>query len=190
MIFGLTVALGSVALGALLVLVGTRSRAALPPIRTFALVAAVVVVLAQLLPAALSEVGLWALGVFIIALVMPAGFERLIKFSQRRKADPSHHDASWVAVEFGYFGLLVHRLGDGIALGIFSGTGASTEANVGALLAVVAHTVPVTAVLVLAYTERYGVRHALLRALGMGAASVLGVLLVDLAPAALVLARG
>jgi len=188
MIFGLTVALGSVALGALLVLVGTRSRAALPPIRTFALVAAVVVVLAQLLPAALSEVGLWALGVFIIALVMPAGFERLIKFSQRRKADPSHHDASWVAVEFGYFGLLVHRLGDGIALGIFSGTGASTEANVGALLAVVAHTVPVTAVLVLAYTERYGVRHALLRALGMGAASVLGVLLVDLAPAALILA--
>ena len=187
MVFGLTVAIGSVALGAALVLFGTRSRAALPPIRTFALVAAVAVVLAQLLPAALGEVGLWALGVFIVALVLPAGFERLIKFSQQRTGSGSDQDASWVAVEFGYFGLLVHRLGDGIALGLFTGTGESTEANMGALLAVVAHTVPVTAVLVLAYTERYGIRHALMRALGMAAASVVGVLFVDLAPAALIM---
>lgn len=185
---GLTVAIASVALGAALVLFGTRSRAALSPIRTFALVAAVGVVLFQLLPAALGEVGLWALGVFIIALVLPAGFERLITLSQRKSGDSSHHDASWIAVEFGYFGLLVHRLGDGIALGLFTGTDGSSGINIGALIAVVAHTVPVTAVLVLAYTERYGLRHALLRALGMAAASVLGVLLVDLAPATLILA--
>ena len=137
-------------------------------------VAAVAVVLAHLLPAALGEVGLWALGVFIVALVLPAGFERLIKFSERRTATLAKQDASWVAVEFGYFGLLVHRLGDGIALGLFTGTGASMEANMGALVAVVAHTVPVTAVLVLAYTERYGARHALMRAMGMAAAAVVG----------------
>ncbi|MEE3326156.1 MAG: permease [Myxococcota bacterium] len=184
---GLAVAMGSVALGALIVLLGSRSQAALPPIRTFALVAAVVVVLAQLLPAALGEVGLWALAVFLLALVLPAGFERLARLSRRQRAGSEQADASWVAVEFGYFGLLVHRLGDGIALGLFAGTSQAEVFHPGALLALAAHTVPVTAVLVLAYAQRYGTTHAILRALGMALASAVGVLLVDAAPAALLL---
>lgn len=183
--FGLAVAIGSVLLGALLVLVGTRNRAVLPPIRTFALVASVVVVLAQLLPTALEEVGLWALAVFLLALVLPAGFERLLRFSRRRITGAESADASWIAVELGYFGLLIHRLGDGIALGLFSGTAEPAELNPGALLALAAHVVPVTAVMVLAYAERYGAIHAILRAMGMALASILGVLVVDAAPAAL-----
>ena len=185
---GLCIAIGSVALGSALVLFGTRSQKMLAPIRTFALVAAVAVVLAQLLPTALSEVGLWALGVFLIALVLPAGFERAVEASRKRRSQRGSGDVSWVAVEFGYFGLLIHRLGDGIALGLFSGPTDEAIPSLGALFAVAAHGVPVTAVLVLAYAERYGLRHALLRALGLALASVLGVILVDVASTDLLLA--
>ena len=58
------------------------------PVRTFALVAAGGVVLAQLLPVAMADVGLWALGVFAIALVAPAGFERLVGIWADRAASP------------------------------------------------------------------------------------------------------
>lgn len=178
----LGMATGSVALGAALVLFGTRNRTILAPVRTFALVAAVVVVLARLLPSALAEVGLWALAVFAVALVLPAGFERWIDASRRKRAAKGGRDPSWVAVEFGFIGILVHRLGDGMALGLFAGDADGLTPNVGALLALAAHGIPVTAVLVLAYVERYGVRHAVFRALGVAVASVLGVVLIDAAP--------
>ena len=184
---GLAVAMGSVAIGALIVLVGTRSREALPAIRTFALVAAAVVVLAQLLPDALAEVGLWALGVFLFALVLPAVFERIAGLLGQLRNSSKERDASWLAVEFGYFGLLIHRMADGFALGLFSGTTELEEFNPGGLLALAAHTIPVTAVIVLAYTERYGVIHAILRALGMALASALGVFLVGAAPVSLLI---
>jgi len=169
------VALASVGMGALLALAGARRDALLSTVRTFALVASVVVVLAHLLPDALAELGMPALGVFALALLAPALFERL--------AHESNHDAdpSWVAVELGYVGLLVHKLGDGVALGLYGGA-ADDAPGLDVLVAVGVHTVPVTAVMTLAFAERYGLRQAALRAVGLGAAAVAGIVLVGSLP--------
>ena len=181
----LAVSVGSVAAGAAVVLLGTRSRRWLEPVRPFALVAAGVVVLTQLLPAAMSQVGLWALLVFGIGLVAPAGVESLVRNrAQRAGQGPgAGGDASWVAVELGYIGLLAHKLADGMALGLFGGLGPSGGVEIGGLVAIAAHTVPITGVLVLAYADRYSVRQAILRAAGVATATVLGVLVVGATPA-------
>ncbi len=181
----LSVSVGSVAAGTAVVLLGSRSHRALEPVRTFALVAAGVVVLTQLLPAAMADVGLWALGVFGIALVAPAGFERVARGrSARREGEaPARLDSSWIAVELGYVGLLSHKLADGMALGLFGGLGPNGGIDVGVLVAIVAHTVPITGVLVLAYADRYGNRHAMGRAAGVAMATCAGVFIVGATPA-------
>ena len=178
----LFVSVGSVAAGTAVVLLGSRSHRALEPVRTFALVAAVVVVLTQLLPAAMADIGLWALGVFGIALVAPAGFERVVRFRSGRGSGP-RRDPSWIAVELGYIGLLWHRLADGMALGLFGGLGPAAGVDIGVLVAIAAHTVPITGVLVLAYADRYGTRHAVARSVGVAAATCLGVFIVGATPA-------
>lgn len=172
------VALASVATGALLAFAGARRGTLLSTIRTFALVASVVVVLAHLLPDALAELGMPALGVFALALFAPALFERV--------AHQTNHDAdpSWVAVELGYLGLIVHKLGDGVALGLYGGAGGEAAPGLDVLLAVGAHTVPVTAVMTLAFAERYGLRQAGLRAVGLAVAAVVGIVLVEALPTA------
>ncbi len=174
------VALASVAVGALLAFAGARRSGLLSTIRTFALVASVVVVLAHLLPDALAELGISALGVFAVALLVPALLERLFA---RAKADV---DSSKVAVELGYAGLVVHKIGDGVALGLFGGAaGTAVDSSGLDIVAVVgAHTVPVTAVMTLAFAERYGLRHAMLRAAGLAAATVAGIGIVDAIPSA------
>ncbi len=181
----LAVSIGSVAAGAAVVLLGSRSSRLLEPVRTFALVAAGVVVLTQLLPAALGEVGLWALLVFAIALVAPAGFERIVRARTRTggTGGSQRADSSWIAVELGYIGLLWHKLADGMALGLFGGLGRDGAFDIGVLVAIAAHTVPITGVLVLAYADRYGVRQAIVRAAGLAAATCIGVLVVGATPA-------
>lgn len=181
------VAVGSVVAGTVVVLLGSRSARSLEPVRSFALVAAGVVVLAQLLPAAMEDIGLWALAVFGVALVAPAGFERIV--GRRSVSGPGapgmRRDPSWIAVELGYVGLLWHKLADGMTLGLFGGLGGNAEVEVGVLVAIAAHTVPITGVLVLAYADRYSTRHAIGRAAGMAAITCLGVLIVGATPARL-----
>jgi uncharacterized protein len=181
----LWVSIGSVAGGAALVLAGSRSQRFLEPVRTFALVAAGVVVLTQLLPAAMAEIGFWALGVFAVALVAPAGFERIVRHRAERGGSVASggRDPSWIAVELGYIGLLWHKLADGMALGLFGGLGTAGDVDLGVLVAIAAHTVPITGVLVLAYADRYGVGHAVARALGLAAAACVGVFIVGATPA-------
>jgi len=181
----LSVSVGSVAAGTAVVLLGARSHRALEPVRTFALVAAGVVVLTQLLPAAMAQVGLWALGVFGVALVAPAGFERVARWRTARRGPTAQPalDPSWIAVELGFVGLLCHKLADGMALGLFGGLGPNGGIDVGVLVAIVAHTVPITGVLVLAYADRYGSRHAVARAAGLAIATCIGVLIVGATPA-------
>jgi uncharacterized membrane protein YraQ (UPF0718 family) len=180
----LLVSVASVAAGAAVVLLGSRRQGFLEPVRTFALVAAGGVVLAQLLPVAMADVGLWALGVFAIALVAPAGFERIVRFWADRSVSPgiSGRDPSWIAVELGYVGFLWHKLADGMALGLFGGLGPGGGVDLGVLGAIAAHTVPITGVLVLAYAQRYGTRHAVARAVGVALATCVGVFVVGATP--------
>ena len=177
MTLAIGVAVGSVAAGALLAFAGTRAHGWLGVVRTFALVASVVVVLAHLLPDALAEVGMPALGVFAVALFFPAIFERIAHEAYQDR------DASWIAVEIGYAGLLVHTLGDGVALGLYGGAAGSTVVEgPDVLLAIGAHTIPVTAVMTLAFAERYGLRQAAIRAAGIAAMTIVGIALVGAMP--------
>ncbi len=185
MFLALAVAVGSVLGGAALVLLGVRNLRAIQPVRTFALVAAVIVVLGQLLPAAMADLGLWALLVFGITLVLPAGFEWIGRISLARRSsggESEQRDSSWIAVELGYIGLLWHKLADGMALGLFGGSGPTGVVDVGILAAIAAHTIPITAVLVLAYADRYSTTHALFRAGGVALATCLGVVIAGTAP--------
>ena len=180
----LLVSVASVAAGAAMVLLGSRRQGFMEPVRTFALVAAGGVVLAQLLPVAMADVGLWALGVFAIALVAPAGFERLVGAWASRSTSPgiSGRDPSWIAVELGYLGFLWHKLADGMALGLFGGLGPDGAIDPGVLGAIAAHTVPITGVLGLAYAQRYGPGHAVARAVGVAFATCAGVFVVEATP--------
>ncbi|NRA36059.1 MAG: permease [Polyangiaceae bacterium] len=86
-----------------------------------------------------------------------------------------------MALELGFVGLMVHRAADGVALAAYSGDhGHSSDIDV--VLAIAAHSVPVVAVVVLAFSAALGKRSALLRAVALAAASVAGIALTGLVP--------
>lgn len=164
------VALSSVALGVVLA-VRRGSGESLGLVRTFALTASGGLLLLHLLPDALQAIGLWAPVLFLVGAVVP----RLLD----RHGDPHAPDAAehggHLGLELSYLGLLVHSAGDGAALGSYSGAAHRGHVHLDVLAAIAAHTVPVVAVLTLAYEARRGRRAALLRALGVALATVAGI---------------
>jgi hypothetical protein len=135
------------------------------PIRTFAIVAATLVVSLSLLPHALACEGMAGLAGAGLGYVAIPALERL-GTALFRRADP---DA--VRLELGYSGLLLHRFGDGVAMSV-DGHG------YGVLWALGAHEVPIVALVTLAFARR-GWRVALWRAAALGASSSLGYWLVS-----------
>lgn len=178
----LAAAIFSVALGAVVALVG-RGRA-VGPIHGFALVAAVVVVLAQLLPESLGQIGVWALVVFGVAFAVPIVLERLAgRFVKAARAERTMDN---LGLEIGYLGLMLHKVGDGLGLGTYTSELHAGHAHFDVVGAIAVHTVPVTALVVLAYARRFDKRVALIRAAGLALATVVGVLLTHSVPLALV----
>ena len=177
MLTAIVIAVLSVAAGTLLAF--SRRAMALAAVQTFAVVAALGVVLVHLLPEALAGGGLATLAVFAVSWAVAHGLDRL---SHGADADC----VRW-GLELGFAGLCLHKIGDGIALAHFAraphwpGSGPS-EPSFDVLFAIAAHSVPVAAMLVIAYLPR-GVRPALLRAAVLAFAAVLGVLLFELFPA-------
>ncbi|HJL19992.1 MAG TPA: permease [Sandaracinaceae bacterium LLY-WYZ-13_1] len=176
MLLPLTIAAGSVVAGALLGLGGQRRS--ISALATFALVSALVVVLAQLLPDALAALGLIALAVFAAGAVVPTLLEKL---AARRGA--AHADR-W-GLELGYGALLVHKLADGVGLGTYGGEHHAGHGHFDVLFAIAAHTVPMVALVTIAFARAVGTRSAVRRAAGLAAATVLGVLVPNLVPTAL-----
>jgi hypothetical protein len=176
MTLAIGVALGSIALGAGLGLWPGQADRAASPFRTFAVVTAVAVVLGQLLPESLGAVGLPALLVFGLGFALPRLMERAA-FAITRKPNCEHHDAMCtdLGLEVGYVGLLMHRIGDGIGLGLYGGPAHAGHGHYDVLLAIAGHTVPVTALVVLAFRTHRGAGSAALRALGVAGATLLGV---------------
>lgn len=165
------VAVAAVALGLLLGLVPPGKAGIVGPLRTFALAAALTVVLTHLLPEALEELGASAVLLVAAAAALPAWWRMLTGLGTHSHA-PGH--AGLIA---GYLGLLVHHVGDGVGLGAYSQLPGGALAHVDVLLALAVHTVPLVAVVTFAFRAVSGLRSAVLRAGGLALASVSGVVL-------------
>lgn len=170
MALAVVVAIAATALGALLGLqknVASRAGA----VQTFAVVASIVVVLGELLPESLSEIGLWALLAFGLGIAVPSIVDRVAHARARGGSKLGHA----FGLEVGYLGLLVHKVGDGIGLGLFAGPMHDGHDHANVLLAIGVHSVPMTALVVLVFRSRKGVAMALVRAAGIAAAMLLGI---------------
>jgi uncharacterized membrane protein YraQ (UPF0718 family) len=178
----LAVAALAVALGALLALVPATSARVIGPIKSFALTASLAVVLTHLVPEGFAGLGAVALVVFVVGALLPIGLESATRALWRRRTG----GPTLLALEAGYAGLLVHKLGDGIGLAAYAGPVAGGRAQLDVMVALAAHTVPVVAVVQLAFGSERGRGAGLLRSLGIGAAIALGVVAGGVVPAELV----
>ncbi len=160
-------------LGAALSFVPSTSRGLLGYMRTFATLAAVAVVIAHLLPEALRELGPLSILLFLAGWFTPA----LAHFiGQRSTSGRAKH----AVLEAGYWGLVVHHVADGIGLGTYTRLPTAQGSHLDVIVALAAHTVPLIAVVSLAYRTTFGARSAVLRSLGLAGASVLGIALSSL----------
>jgi hypothetical protein len=159
----------SVALGAALGVGQRFAPSAADPIRTFAVVAAALVVVLSLLPDAL---GSEALGGVLAVLI---GYAAIPVLERLGLALARGADSRAVRLELGYLGLLLHRFGDGVAMSV-DGHGH------GLLWALGAHEIPIVALVTLAFARR-GWHVALARAGALGLSSSLGLWLVHATPA-------
>jgi len=172
-LFVLLVAISSVLLGAALSFVPTGSRGTLGYLRTFATLAAVAVVLTHLLPEALHGLGLWSILLFLLGWFAP-----VVAHWAGRRTTSGH--ASQAVLEAGYWGLVVHHVADGIGLGAYARLPSTDGSHLDVVVALAAHTVPLIAVVSLAYRSAFGARSAILRSLGLALASVFGIGLSNL----------
>src|SRR3982751_1260427 len=138
MILAVLIAMGSIAAGIALGLGGRRG--ALAPLTTFAVVAALTVVLIQLLPDAIGGLGWVAIAIFIAALVAP----RVIEAGVARVASRAR---SAVGLELSFAALMIHQVGDGLGLGTYGGGAHEHHHHGDVLLAIGAHTVPTVALI-------------------------------------------
>lgn len=162
MLFALAVILGTISLGTGLAFLPGLGPRALGVVRAFALGAAVAVVLLHLLPDALAVVGPRAFLALLIGVLLPLGIERVVdRRSTARTVE--------LAFEVGFVGLLAHSFADGLALWAVAG-------NTAAIMALGAHIVPVTTVVVLREVEHRGWGRALARAAALAVATLAGLL--------------
>jgi hypothetical protein len=179
-LLALVVAVLAVALGAALTAVSGTRPTVLGLLRTFAATAAAVVVLTHLLPDALMGAGLWGALAFLIGLLAPLGLHPLTERLASRKLGLT---GARLALEAGFIGLLVHHVGDGLGIGAYAALPGGVLEHLDVIVALVAHTVPLVAVVTLAYRGEYGLGIALKRAAALALASVVGVLVSFAVPA-------
>lgn len=180
MLLALVVAVLAVALGAALTAASGTRPSVIGLLRTFAATAAAAVVFTHLLPDALSGAGLWGALAFLAGLLTPQILHPLTERLASRRTELSE---ARVALEAGFIGLVVHHVGDGLGIGAYAALPGGVLGNLDVVLALIAHTVPLVAVVTLAYRSEYGLRAALVRAAALALASVVGVLASFAVPA-------
>ena len=82
-----------------------------------------------------------------------------------------------MGLELSYWGLAIHKIGDGLALGAFTAGADAVHHHGDVLTAVAGHSVPVTALMTLAFASSHGTKSAVRRAMGLAMFGILGVLL-------------
>lgn len=157
----LVVAIGSVAIGGALVFL-PHARRVIFVVQLLAVAAAVGVVLLHLLPHAIEGAGWIVLLAVAVGFGVPTAIERAGRAQSGR--------AALVADEIAYAGLIVHSVGDGVALG-----GYGDDAWV--MLALASHTVPIAALVALRFEALRSRWAGAGRAAGLALATVAGVLL-------------
>jgi uncharacterized membrane protein YraQ (UPF0718 family) len=183
-VLAVAIALSSIALGAVLGLLPGSSARAASPFRTFAMVTSVAVVLGQLLPEALGAVGVSALLAFAAGFATPRIAERLATAFSQPACSHDNAMCTDLGLELGYVGLVLHHVGDGVGLGLYTGPMHAGHDHYDVLAALAGHTVPLAALMVLAFKTHRGAVSAAFRALGIGASVMLGVALADMLPPA------
>jgi len=158
----------SVGVGVVLGLWQRVAKRTTGPVRTFAVVAAGLVVAFSLLPHAIASEGLLGLCVALGSVALVPALERLVRVPFRNV------NAEGLRLELGFAGLLVHRFGDGVVMAV-EGHGHELSWAVGA------HEIPIVALVTLAYARR-GLWPALARALLLGLASSVGLWVVRAMP--------
>lgn len=161
MLLGLVGALLPVLLGVGVALLPRVGAGVVGPTRTFALAAALVVVLLEMLPAAASELGPLALVAFVASVLAPG----LLEFGVSRISKLS---PGILTLELGYLGLLLHQAVDGFGIGVAGQQAAVT-------LSIAAHSAPLVAASTLGYSARLGPRAALWRGVGLLLLTAVGV---------------
>lgn len=182
MVWPFLILLASVAAGILLALVPRQKESWVGAVRTFALTAALSVVLVHLFPEAYEGMGAWAFVALAVGFVTPELVGRAGALLWRAQADAQKKKKE-IALEASYFGLLVHHVGDGLGLGAFTGELAASEGSSSVVTALAAHVVPVVAIVVLTFDAIRGRQHALVRAGGLALASFVGVIIAQTVPA-------
>jgi hypothetical protein len=167
------IVVGSVAVGAALGLAAPGRGRFLDAIRTFAVVSSVAVVVGRLIPEALSAAGPQVLIAVAAAFLAPWIIERAAH------EDPEHDHSSTMGLELSYWGLMLHQVGDGVALGVFTGDPHGGHHHGDVLTAIGVHSVPVTALMTLAFTSAHGRGSGIRRAIGLAVAASIGVVLAQ-----------
>jgi len=178
----IAVVVTSIALGAALAVAPVRGSRLIGPTRTFAITASLAVILACLLPEAFRLLGAWALLLFVLGFIAAGALDRLAERLAEGNRARSARGSAAVGLEAGYLGLLVHRVGDGMALSAVSGSPHAGHPRLVVLAALAAHSIPVAALVTMAFDAARGRRVALLRAAGLAAAGVIGILAARAVP--------
>lgn len=147
---GIAILALAVLLGGLAALFRGRAERAMPPIRTFAVLAAASIALLHLLPEAIEGVGWGALLAALGGFLAPAALERAFP---ARAGHHRHEDAPTTALAMGYAAVLAHQLGEGAAVATLARSGALSASVV---LAIAAHTVPLAMVVAIGVLEAKG----------------------------------
>jgi hypothetical protein len=145
----------------------------LDAIRTFAVVSSVAVVVGRLIPDAVRVGGPQVLIAVALAFLAPWLIERAAQ------EDPEHDHPSTMGLELSYWGLMIHKLGDGLALGSFTGEAHAGHHHGDVLTAIAVHSVPVTALITLAFTLAHGRGSGIRRAIGLAVVGSVGVILAQ-----------
>jgi hypothetical protein len=169
----IAIVVASVALGAVVGLIAPGRGRLLDAIRTFAIVSSVAVVVGRLIPDAVTAGGPVVLIAVAVAFLTPWLIERAAH------EDPEHDHSSTMGLELSYWGLMIHKLGDGLALGSFTGEAHAGHHHGDVLTAIAVHSVPVTALITLAFTSAHGVKSGIRRAIGLAVVGSLGVVLAQ-----------
>jgi zinc transporter ZupT len=167
----------AVLFGAALGMSPLRRAETLRTVQAAGLGAGVVAVFLSLLPEAAEEIGGYGLIPFAITFGFAGALERVL---HARSHDTAKKPLT--LLDLGVAALALHQALEGLAMGavdlVERREGVSLLARAGTLFAMVAHTVPIVAVLTLALARVAGLRAALLRVALLTAASASGALLV------------
>ncbi len=182
MVISLVATLASVFAGVLMTVAGAARPSVLLPLRSFAMAALLASVLLHLLPDAIAGAGGATLLAFVAGIVLPNLFSSLRAWrspTPKRHAHdhappPGHRN---LVLLFGISGVLLHQIGDGLALGAFSSGPHAGHVHWDLVIGIAAHTVPLVAIVTLPIQKR---RNMAVIALAMVAASALGITLAEL----------